>query len=135
MSVLAQLAVVVSLSLPGSSPPPALPMAAPGTSAAAETIAVPRAMQERRDRDRWFGDDKFRHFFMSFATTAFAFGGASLVGLDRDVAMPLAVGASAAAGLGKEFHDRSLGRPFSLRDLVWDAAGTGAGVALLRSVR
>lgn len=133
MSAIAQLAVVVSLSLPPVrlAPPPE------SASVARRTIAVPshETLQGRRERDAWFGDDKFRHFFMSFATTTFAFAGLRLLGAGNDVALPAAAVASAAAGIGKEIHDRALGRPFSLRDLVWDGAGTGTGVLLLRDVR
>jgi uncharacterized protein YfiM (DUF2279 family) len=85
--------------------------------------------------DRWFGDDKLRHFFLSFAAANLAFGTARLAGLDRDAALPAALGTGALAGLGKEIDDARRGWHFSARDLVWDAAGLAASALLLREVR
>lgn len=133
MSAFAQLAIVLSLSLPRDTPPPVGQLALPPLELA--TPAPPGAPRQSRERDAWFGDDKLRHFFMSFATSSFTFAGMRLLGTNHDVALPVALIASAAAGIGKEIHDRAQGRRFSARDLVWDAAGTGAGLLLLRDVR
>jgi uncharacterized protein YfiM (DUF2279 family) len=81
--------------------------------------------------DAWLGADKFKHFAMSYAVTAFAFGGARSL-FDDDVSLGLAIAAGSAAGLLKEFYDRSRGRPFSRRDLVWDAAGVALGFVMVR---
>jgi uncharacterized protein YfiM (DUF2279 family) len=42
------------------------------------------------------------------------------------------IGVTAAFGIGKEFHDRRIGEPFSLRDITWDAAGAGTSILMLR---
>ncbi len=97
-------------------------------------LALPRAQPRPLPND-WFSHDKYRHFAMAFATTGFAYGGARLVGLDRDASLPAAIAAGSVASIGKELHDRRKGGPVSIRDLVWDAAGIAASALLLRSVR
>jgi uncharacterized protein YfiM (DUF2279 family) len=47
----------------------------------------------------------------------------------------IGVSSSALAGLWKEWHDRSIGRPFSYRDLVWDAVGVTVGAIIVDNVR
>ena len=81
--------------------------------------------------DAWLGADKFKHFAMSYAVTAFAFAGARSL-FDDDASLGLAIAAGSAAGLLKEFYDRARGRPFSKRDLVWDAAGVALGFVIVR---
>ncbi len=95
-------------------------------------LAVPAAT---RARDRWIGEDKARHFLMSFALTALGYGAASVVGVYGEAAVRAGAAGSAVAGIGKEVHDRRAGGPFSVRDLVWDAAGIGAGVAFVLNIR
>jgi uncharacterized protein YfiM (DUF2279 family) len=90
--------------------------------------------QETAAPDHWLGEDKFRHFAMSYAITAFAYAGTRTV-LDRDAGISIAIAAGSAAGLLKEFRDRSVGQPFSLRDLVWDAAGVALACVLVRQTR
>lgn len=78
--------------------------------------------------DRWFGEDKLRHFFMSLAVTNMSFAAARTVGVP-DVPALIAAGAvSLGLGVGKELHDRNRGGTFSSRDLVWDGVGTGVGL-------
>ncbi|AGP40242.1 hypothetical protein [Sorangium cellulosum] len=89
-----------------------------------------RAYAPLRDPDPWFSDDKARHFC---ASIALASGGYALGALATDdLHGRIAVGAAVAlgAGLAKEAFDAAgYGTP-SLRDLVWDALGTSAGLAL-----
>jgi len=80
--------------------------------------------------DPWFGEDKFRHFFLSLAATGFTYGAARTVGLDKGPAIVLTTAAVVAAGVGKEIHDRARGDRISARDLAWDGAGLLAGLAL-----
>lgn len=84
-------------------------------------------------RDDWFGEDKFQHFFMSLALTHLAYGSARLAGLDRRPALVAAGGVSGAAGLWKEWYDLRRGSIFSVKDLVWDAAGIAAGLVAMRA--
>lgn len=85
-------------------------------------------------RDPWLGEDKLRHFAMSFAATVFAYAGA------RTAVEPgnarLAAGAAATgAGVAKEIHDARAGGWFSLRDLTWNLAGVALGLALVHQTR
>lgn len=86
------------------------------------------------EEDRWFGEDKLKHFFVSFAATNFAFSAARSTGLDRTPALATAATGTAVVGVGKEWRDRRAGRPFSYKDLSWDALGIVAGVLLLANV-
>jgi uncharacterized protein YfiM (DUF2279 family) len=90
---------------------------------------------EAGEVDAWLGADKFQHFGMSFAITAYGFGAARTAGLDTGAALRVALPVAAAAGVGKEIHDRGRGGPFSVRDLVADALGIAAAWLILREVR
>ena len=86
--------------------------------------------------DRWFGEDKFKHFVSSFAATTITASGARLVGFDAREAAWVGAGAGATIGAWKEIRDGQgpLGRA-SFRDLVWDGAGVAAGTAVMLQVR
>jgi uncharacterized protein YfiM (DUF2279 family) len=106
--------------------------------AGVEAISVPglsSLQQPARVTDAWLGSDKFRHFWMSYATTAFSFAAARAAGQDTDAALWVAVPVAGAAGVGKEIFDLRSGGIFSVRDLVADALGVAAGYFLLREVR
>lgn len=84
--------------------------------------------------DEWLGEDKLRHFLMSFAVTTYAYAGARTVA-DHEAAAAVALAAGAGAGVGKELYDRAAGRPFSLRDLAADGLGMLAAWVLIRNTR
>jgi uncharacterized protein YfiM (DUF2279 family) len=83
---------------------------------------------------RWVGEDKWMHFFASFFATTVAGAGARAAGVAPEQSLRVGVATGAAVGLAKEFHDLRRGARWgdSLLDLGWDAAGVGAGAALLR---
>lgn len=83
--------------------------------------------------DRWLAEDKLRHFTMSFAVVQMGYGAARFA-LDHDPALGAAVGMGVALGIGKEVVDRRIGRPFSFRDLAWDAAGVALGAVVARRI-
>jgi uncharacterized protein YfiM (DUF2279 family) len=86
--------------------------------------------------DRWFAEDKWRHYVTSFVATSLSASLARAAGLDRSAAIRAGAAASLAAGLGKEIHDaRSPTGRFSVRDLVWDAAGVASSAAVLSTAR
>ena len=102
----------------------------------AQALPVPLRWAPHQTRtDAWFGEDKFKHSFLSMATVAFANAGARLFGLDDSAALSVSVGTGAVAALGKEFYDRRQGGPFSVRDLAWDALGIAAGALLVANTR
>jgi hypothetical protein len=85
--------------------------------------------------DAWLGSDKFRHFWVSFAATAYGFGAARAAGAETGDALYIAVPVAGAVGLGKEIHDLRRGGIFSVRDLVADGLGIAVAWLVLREVR
>lgn len=83
--------------------------------------------------DHWVAEDKLRHFALSFAATQTAYGGLSIVA-DHDAAVTGAAVTGLALGVAKEIHDARIGRPFSLKDLVWDAAGVALATLLVQQI-
>ena len=77
--------------------------------------------------DKWLGADKFKHAGMSYAITAYTFAVAD--------SEPVAIASAAAAGILKEIYDRRRGSLFSIRDLIWDAAGIALGYAVVKQTR
>lgn len=86
-------------------------------------------------RDPWFGPDKIKHFFMSAFIQSGTFTAMRAAGLRHSHAQRIAGVTSVTLGLGRETYDRRRGRPFSVKDLAWDAAGTTAAIALLNRTR
>lgn len=84
-------------------------------------------------RDGWFGQDKVQHFAVSAAITTMGYGGARTV-LERDASVGVAVAVAAVAGVLREAYDHRRGRPFSFRDLLWDALGVAAGYLWIREI-
>jgi uncharacterized protein YfiM (DUF2279 family) len=81
--------------------------------------------------DRWFADDKIKHFFTSAFVQSMSYGALRTSGLDHGAALAGASVTTAAVGVGKELVDLRAKGEFSLRDLTWDAAGAGAATVLL----
>lgn len=85
--------------------------------------------------DAWFGADKVKHFFLSALIQSAAYSAARTAGLERSAGQIAGGVVVAGFGLGKELHDRRSAKPFSVRDLAWDAAGGVAAAALLNGAR
>lgn len=85
--------------------------------------------------DAWIGEDKARHFLMSFGITMMGYGAARAGGAGEADARLAAAAGSGLAGVGKEIHDLRAGGPFSVRDLAWDAGGIAAAVLVLFNIR
>jgi len=84
--------------------------------------------------DRWFAVDKWKHFASSAVIQSAGYGVAS--GRNgHSASLRIGAAVSLAAGIGKEVSDQRRGGPFSVRDLVWDAAGTGTAAAALHGAR
>ncbi|MFL5487409.1 MAG: VanZ family protein [Gemmatimonadaceae bacterium] len=83
-------------------------------------------------RDSWFGIDKIKHFFMSAFIESVTYSALQAAGIQHRPAMTGAIGITLGVGVAREIHDmRTPGKIFSVRDLTWDALGTGAGALLL----
>lgn len=81
--------------------------------------------------DRFFGEDKLKHFVTSFIVTSLAASGARAAGLDHESSVLVGAGTGTAVGLLKEVSDHGReGSTASLYDVVWDLAGVGAAAAL-----
>jgi putative lipoprotein len=85
--------------------------------------------------DPWFGADKIQHFFAAAFVQSVSYSGLRALDASHGSALTGATLTSATAGLGKEIYDWRRGAGFSVRDLVWDAAGAGAATLLLEQTR
>ena len=85
--------------------------------------------------DPWFGADKLKHFFVSAFVQSVAYGALRATNADHRSSLYGASVASAVVGIGKELRDRRVSGEFSVRDLVWDAAGAGSASLLLDRTR
>jgi len=87
-------------------------------------------------RDSWFGTDKVKHFFLSAFVQSLSYSVMQVTTRgSRSSLLLSASAASAAAGIGKELHDRRVKGQFSVRDLAWDAAGIGTASLMLTRTR
>ncbi len=89
--------------------------------------------EARQPGDRFFGEDKWKHFFTSFATTSLAASAARLTGMDTETSVLVGAGAGVTLGIGKELVD--LRRPdarfaASAKDMAWNLGGVGAAAAI-----
>ncbi len=89
-----------------------------------------------REPDRFFAEDKLKHFAVSFFFTSVASSGARAAGLQRTPALITGAGVGMGLGVAKELRDRSdpAGSP-SVLDLAWDALGVGTATALVAQAR
>ena len=87
-------------------------------------------------RDAWFGPDKIRHFVTSAVVQGMGYGALRATNAGHRSSLIWSTTLTAAAGVGKELHDRRTTGLFSLRDIAWDAAGAGAAtVVIVRTER
>lgn len=86
--------------------------------------------------DAWFGADKLKHFFVAAFTQTVAYSALQAGKVRHDRALAGASAVTAAVSVAKEVYDSRTTGLFSVRDLVWDAAGAGLATVLIeRSVR
>lgn len=90
---------------------------------------------DARARDTWFGADKLKHFFVAAFTQTVAYSALQAARVGHEEALAGAWGFTAAISVAKEIRDRRTTGVFSVRDLVWDAAGAGAATVLLTRAR
>ena len=99
-------------------------------------VPIALALQMAAPRDAWFGADKLKHFFMAAFTQSVAYSVLQVAKVKHDHAMAGAWAVTATVSVAKEVHDRRTTGLFSVRDLVWDAAGAGVASLLIhRSAR
>ena len=94
------------------------------------------ATGHQRPRDHWFGADKLKHFLVAGFVQSVAYSTLQAARVRHDQALAGAWGITAAVSVAKEIHDRRTTGLFSVRDLVWDAAGAAVATVLIdRSMR
>ena len=100
-------------------------------------VALHGGAQPQPPLDRWFAEDKLKHFAVSFVITSVSASAARFAGVDRHSSVLIGVGAGAAAGLAKEISDARPTSPgtFSYRDIIWDIAGVAAATAVVDASR
>jgi uncharacterized protein YfiM (DUF2279 family) len=94
-------------------------------------LSLSNASAPRPPRDSWLGEDKWKHYFVSFIATSLAASGARAAGVGHRTSLIVGAGAGTAVGVLKELDDRR--RPNStpsFRDMAWDLAGVGTGVVV-----
>jgi putative lipoprotein len=91
--------------------------------------------RQEHNGDSWFGPDKLQHFFTSAFVQSFGYAALRRSGVEHPAALAGASVVTAAVGVGKEVRDRRAYGEFSVRDLVWDAAGAGSATVLLVHTR
>jgi uncharacterized protein YfiM (DUF2279 family) len=93
------------------------------------------AAQGSPPRDSWFGADKLKHFFVAAFTQSVTYSALQTARVRHDHALAGAWAVTAAVSVAKEVHDKRTTGLFSVRDLVWDAAGAGFATVLLARSR
>ena len=89
-----------------------------------------------RTPDRFFGEDKLQHFFVSFLATSLSASGARAAGLDADTSLWVGAATGTTIGLAKELSDmRNPQETPSLLDFIWDLGGVGAAPAVVAQSR
>ena len=99
-------------------------------------LPVALAMSLTAPPDRWFGSDKLKHLLVAAFTQSVSHSALQVARVRHDRAVAGAWLITATVSVAKEVHDRRAYGLFSVRDLVWDAAGAGlATIVIDRAVR
>lgn len=85
--------------------------------------------------DRWLSNDKAKHFFTSMFIESLTFSAIRATRVSKGGALVSASIVTAGVGIGKEIYDLKFGGDPSFKDLTADAAGIGAGAALMHQTR
>ncbi len=95
-------------------------------------LFVPPCVAGNTDSDRWFGEDKLKHFGLS----AFFAGGSYIVAnrhfdLNKSKSFTVGISVTVSLGAAKEIIDYGTpGQTSSHKDLIWDIAGALTGALL-----
>ena len=97
------------------------------------TLALVLSLQSSAppSRDRWFGPDKVKHFFIAAFVQSMSYSALRAVNVRHGVSLAGASATTSAFSIGKEVSDKRRYGEFSFRDLAWDASGAIAATALL----
>ena len=94
---------------------------------------MPSALASPRQRraDSWLGADKAKHFLLAGFAQSVGYASLRISGAPHGGAAIGAAGVTISLATFKELRDRRAYGHFSVRDLVWSAAGAGAASLLL----
>ncbi len=95
------------------------------------TLALVLSLQSPPPRDRWFGPDKVKHFFIAAFVQSVSYSALRAVNARHDLSLAGASATTSVFSIGKEISDKRRYGEFSFRDLAWDASGAIAASALL----
>ncbi|MBC7789504.1 MAG: hypothetical protein H7Z74_06140 [Anaerolineae bacterium] len=95
------------------------------------TLALVLSLQSQPSRDRWFGPDKVKHFFIAAFLQSVSYSALRAANTRHGLSMAGATATTTVFSIGKEFSDRRKYGEFSFRDLVYDAGGAAAASTLL----
>ena len=93
------------------------------------------AQAQHKKVDPWLGPDKPKHFLMAGFVESLTFAGLELAGANRSASRAGGISAAAVVSFGREFHDRRVGKGFSLKDLLWDGLGMSAALLVINKTR
>ncbi|HEY4130576.1 MAG TPA: hypothetical protein VGM50_08150 [Gemmatimonadaceae bacterium] len=85
--------------------------------------------------DRWLSSDKAKHFFTSMFVESLTYSAIRVTRVSKEGSLISASIVTAGVGIGKEIYDLNFGGDPSFKDLTADAAGIGAGAALMNQTR
>lgn len=94
------------------------------------TLTFGRA--EANPPDRWFGNDKAKHYFSAVFVQSISFTAMRSAGLSHRASFAGATLTAGAASVGKEIWDRGGRGTPSWKDLTWDAAGMATAAVVIR---
>ena len=98
-------------------------------------IALPAQAQKPKPPDPVIGVDKVKHFLIAGFVESMTFAGLQAAGANRSNARASALTVTAIVSVGREVHDKRKKGLFSVRDLAWDAIGTGAALLVLNKTQ
>ena len=93
------------------------------------------AQAQHKSVDPWIGPDKPKHFLMAGFVESLTFASLELAGANRSPARLGGMTAAAIVSVGREIHDRKVGKGFSLKDLLWDGLGMSAALLVINKTR
>lgn len=106
-----------------------------GVAALLMTASLAPLRADAQRSDPLFGPDKIKHFFLSAFVQSVSYSILRATNADHQSSLMGASAATGAVGVWKELRDSRSGGTFSVRDLVWDAAGAGTATVFLAHSR
>lgn len=107
----------------------------PAVALIAVTAMSAGAQAQHQTVDPLVGPDKVKHFLMAGFVQSLTFATLELAGAHRSAARAGGISAAAIISVGRELHDRRVGKGFSFKDLLWDGIGISAALLVINKTR